>query len=300
MNLVSIIILNYGDEEDTESCVKSILSYTSPEEFELIIVNNGKDYKTNWAERFPQNKIKVLFNDINTGFAGANNQAAKAAEGRFLLFLNNDTIFTKPVLPQLIRTFKQNADVLNPIIYYYQTPKIWFAGARFNRFTGLVSHLKNSGGRISELLTGCALFISKETYIKAGGFREDYFCYYEDSDLSMRLSGAGLKLKVTDSTSIQHKVSISSGGELNPVAEYYLTRNNLLFNLRFNPYFFCVVYFILFFNLYRIFKFIFLAFRPDKAQAVMLGSVHFFIGKFKKLNGSKFINKINFRRHNGI
>ena len=62
------------------------------ESIEVIVVDNAskKDEATVIEQRYPQ--VKVIRSNINLGFAGGNNLGIKAARGKYLFFINNDTL----------------------------------------------------------------------------------------------------------------------------------------------------------------------------------------------------------------
>ncbi|MBD3213558.1 MAG: glycosyltransferase [Candidatus Lokiarchaeota archaeon] len=86
--VVSIILLNYNNTKYTIDCIKSLLNQTYSE-FEVIIVDNGSDYRyykklVNDLEDFNERlDIKVLRAPYNLYFAGGNNKGIKNAKGIF-------------------------------------------------------------------------------------------------------------------------------------------------------------------------------------------------------------------------
>jgi len=90
---VSIIIVNYGSTEFIKACLESVKKHTSKINYELIIVDNDSksDKIVDLLKDFK--KTALIRNDTNKGFSTANNQGAEIANGKYLLFLNNDTVF---------------------------------------------------------------------------------------------------------------------------------------------------------------------------------------------------------------
>lgn len=90
---LSIITVNYNGLEDTCALIDSI---TFNDELEVIVVDNGSrnDEAKVIAERYPQ--VKTIRSEQNLGFAGGNNIGIKAASGRYLYFINNDTVLNHP------------------------------------------------------------------------------------------------------------------------------------------------------------------------------------------------------------
>ena len=86
---ISIITINYNGLEDTCALIESI---PFNENMEVIVVDNASlnDEASLIAQRYPQ--VKVIRSPKNLGFAGGNNLGIRAAHGKYLFFLNNDTL----------------------------------------------------------------------------------------------------------------------------------------------------------------------------------------------------------------
>jgi len=242
---VSIIVINYNTKEYTKNCIDSIIRYTKDISFEIILIDNGSDESID--DLIPLFKthpviIKYFKNDKNLGFAAANNEAANIATGRYIFLLNNDTILYENTIKILHENILSGSKgtIISPIIKYFdKKDKIWFAGRRINLSIGKTYPIDPEGKVKTQYITGCALMISKVLYMKMGGFDEKYFCYYEDTDLSMRLLKEGGSLEIVTSTAIYHKVSASAGGENHsPWKIYYKTRNRFYFIRKFNKYYY--------------------------------------------------------------
>ena len=91
---LSIIIVNWNVKPLLERCVDSICKYAKGLDYEVIIVDNAsQDDSREYLKRLGRSKerFKVILNKENLGFAKANNQALKIAQGHFILLLNPDT-----------------------------------------------------------------------------------------------------------------------------------------------------------------------------------------------------------------
>ena len=105
--LVSIIIVNHNGERLLRNCVESIYGNSYPN-FEIILVDNGsEDGSIRLVQRhYP--KTKVLKLEKNLGFAYPNNLGAGSAGGKYLLFLNNDTVVASDFLAELVSAAENN------------------------------------------------------------------------------------------------------------------------------------------------------------------------------------------------
>jgi GT2 family glycosyltransferase len=128
--------------------------------------------------------------------------------------------------------------MLGPKIYYFDEPqRIWFAGARFDEETGLISfphsdeiekNGKNEKLEGSDYVTGCAMLIKRKTIEEIGLLDERFFLYWEDVDWGLRAKKAGFKNILIPNAHIWHKVSVSAGGVNSPLRAYHKTRSHLL------------------------------------------------------------------------
>lgn len=189
----------------------------------------------------------------NYGFSGGNNIGIELGLNRgtdYILLLNNDTEVRPDFLTKLTEAGENNPVIgmLSPRIYYYSDPDvIWFAGGRLTYAPTFGLHIglgEKDNGQYqgtailpSEFLTGCALFVRRETIEKIGFMPEDYFLYFEDVDWSVSAKKAGYKIGVVPSSRVWHKVKREKE-ELDGAAAYkegtpayvlYTYRNMLLY-----------------------------------------------------------------------
>lgn len=179
----------------------------------------------------------------NLGFAGGNNLGLKytlAESADYLLLLNNDTVVTPDFLSELIYRAEElsHPAILGGKIFYYDAPqKVWAAGGgNLSRFTAMSRHKfyddekKNTPleKRKMDYITGCLMLIKREILEKTGLFDENYFLYYEESDLCLRAGEKGFPCVYIPEAVIYHKVS-SSVQPVSTAGTYYMTRNRHYF-----------------------------------------------------------------------
>ncbi|MEO6454261.1 MAG: glycosyltransferase, partial [Ginsengibacter sp.] len=89
---LSIIIVNYNVKFFLEQCLYSVLKAIENLNAEIFVVDNNStdDSQNFFKEKF--NPVRFIWNDKNVGFAKANNIALPMAVGKYILFLNPDTI----------------------------------------------------------------------------------------------------------------------------------------------------------------------------------------------------------------
>ena len=113
MNL-SVIIINWNVRHLLQKCLASIQQYLTGIQYEIIVVDNASHDDSqgllqNWLKQ--NNNSHVILNSHNLGFAKANNQALKIAQGEFVLFLNPDTELIDNSLIQAIEFMRQNSRI---------------------------------------------------------------------------------------------------------------------------------------------------------------------------------------------
>ena len=235
---LSIITINYNGVSDTCALIDSI---TFADDIEVIVVDNASknDEASIIENRFPQ--VKVIRSEQNLGFAGGNNLGIKAARGKYLFFINNDTILSHPTsaISHLIDRLESSPEigmVCPKIRFTWENNPIQFAGytplSRITMRNRSIGFGEPDKGQFDTAHTtpyahGAAMMVKREAIKKVGMMPECYFLYFEELDWSMMFTRAGYTIWYEPACTIYHKESQSTGQE-SPLKTYYLTRNRLL------------------------------------------------------------------------
>jgi GT2 family glycosyltransferase len=126
MPKVFIIILHWNNLTDTLECLESLQKIDYPN-YQVVVIDNGSEKKFKVLIRQPADKIKIIYNQENLGFAGGNNVGIKYAlnEGAdYVLLLNDDTITAPDFLNKLIEAAESDKKIslAGPKIYFYPAP----------------------------------------------------------------------------------------------------------------------------------------------------------------------------------
>ncbi len=230
--LVAIVVLNYNGAKCLPFALASLdrLEYL---EKKVIVVDNGStDGSYERAkEYFPQGIF--LQNDTNLGFAAGMNVGileALSLDAQFIWLFNNDATAEPLALSFLVRFCERFPEVgaVSPIILD-ENGEAWFSSGKVSFLRMRAVHEGGSPAATpyeSEYLTGCALFLPCSTFRLTGLLDERYFLYYEDVDLSLRISGVGRKLFVIPSAKVRHAERSKTD---NPEKVYHLVLSGLLF-----------------------------------------------------------------------
>lgn len=246
--LVSIVIVARNRKKDVIECLRSIsrMDYSN---LELILVDNDSTDETVEEVRHEYPCVTVITNSVNLGLTGGRNVGMIHSSGKYLLFLDSDTILTKNTLRELVEFLEDNQSVgiVGPkILSFYEPKLIWYAGARFSMLTsraenvgawkednGAYDHLK----RISHVPT--AFLVRSDIAKKVGGHDDLFFMSYGDTDFAFRIRNLGYDVIYDWKAVMFHKVpilknlkSLRALGMDTPSRAYYYGRNKILFMKR--------------------------------------------------------------------
>lgn len=235
-----VIVLSYYGADDTMNCVASLVDGNS--DAHVVVIDNGSfdGVVDRVRSRWPQ--VEIIQNPRNLGFAGGMNvgiRHAMCAGAQTITVLNNDTVVADGVTARLAAIAADGVAVSPEIRYLADPEQVWFAGGVLDVETSLARHLSEQeiseippdpyGLRRCEILAGCCVTASRETWDRVGLFDERYFLNFEDSDWSLRAEAAGVRLVVDTTVCVQHKVSASFHGAYTYLGLYFYTRNGLMF-----------------------------------------------------------------------
>ncbi len=222
---LSIIMINYNTPGLTGQAVSSIFSCRPALEFEIIVVDNSEDS----AQRYSDGRtgVTVLAGVENRGFGNACNIGARRASGKYLLFLNSDTLMHPGTLERCVdylsshpqtgalgaRTLLQDGTLDHACKRGFPTPSaafFFFSGLDrlhpTSRKLGAYRATYLDGKSIGEVdsVAGSFLMTPKDAFEKTQGFDETFFMYGEDLDLCFRVKQLGYQVVYYGKASITH------------------------------------------------------------------------------------------------
>lgn len=211
-------------------------------DFRLLIIDNASsDQTVNTIQGFDDNRIKILLNKENLGYAIACNQGIahfRSLHVPEILFINNDTIFDKNLFEDLVLArASYSADSVVPRITYATDPdRNWWAGGQFNYWRGFQAQHLGEGQtnnpldtlpRFCPVASGCCILFAIDVFDVAGLFDPRLFVYWEDTDFCIRMRSHGLTILYHPGIALRHKVSMSTGGPQSDFSIYYYHRNQI-------------------------------------------------------------------------
>lgn len=235
---VSIIIVSYNTKDVIRKCLESIYEHTHDINFEVIVSDNGSTDGSIEMLKTAYPQVILIENNANLGFGAANNRGLEIAKGKYVFYLNSDTV----LLNNAVKIFfdywetspeKEKIGALGSVLLN-ENLETMHSGAPFPSYKSfckiqakrLVYHIIKSFLIVLQLsflyekkrkkipakvfvkigdtegdITGADLFVLNNTYAR---FDENFFMYCEETDLELRLKENGLKRIIIDGPKIQH------------------------------------------------------------------------------------------------
>lgn len=222
---VSVIVVNYNTRDFTLKCLESVVKYTKNVDYEILVSDNGSvDGSVEAIRRcFPD--VIIIENKANLGFGAANNRALKVAKGKYVLFLNSDAYLLNNAV-KIFFDYWENSpekDRIGALGCWLkdENGNYIHSGGQFPTYMGLLKfylrltiiHLAKSILKVFHLeslypkykpqvetgdvvgqtfdigyVTGADLFMLNDA---SAIYDENYFMYYEESDMQFQLAKQG-------------------------------------------------------------------------------------------------------------
>lgn len=223
---VSVVIVNYNSFDLLDNCINSILRYTKNIGLEIIVIDNDSTEGDIQPITSKYPKIILLKNNINVGFAAANNQGIQIATGEYILFLNNDTLFIEDSVSKILDYINRtghnkivgckllNDDgtiqasildrdtVFNSFGENFFLYKLLRLNRKLNRW--YLNNIKINEPVEVDIIKGAFMFCPRRILEKLKGFDERFYFYAEEVDFCLRASQYGYKIYYLPQTKIIH------------------------------------------------------------------------------------------------
>lgn len=231
---ISIIFAMLNGEKFLNRCLDSIKNLSNCNEIEIMIINNNSTDNSLEIIHTYENDlhIKVINLQKNVGYAKASNIGVKNSRGEFIFITNVDVIYPIPdfflKLLEIYRDNKQDKDLIISPAMVFEGDGIHYFGAK-NHILGF-SYTKDVHKKLpkkkiikkTQRASGGSLFMERTHFMELGGYYNDFFIYYDDTDFSLRWLRNGNLIYTTNDPFIihqQHKMILSD-------FKYYLLERN--------------------------------------------------------------------------
>jgi GT2 family glycosyltransferase/glycosyltransferase involved in cell wall biosynthesis len=220
---ISIIIPVFNQLRFTQACLASLQEHQGTERFEVIVVDDcSTDGTAEVVPRLPG--VVYLRNEMNSGFIASCNHGAEKARGKYLVFLNNDTLVKLGWLTALLDTFAEEsrAGIVGSKLLYPDGRLqeaggiIWrdASGWNYGKFDDPKKPEYNYLREV-DYCSAAALMIPKSLFASVGGFDSRYApAYYEDTDLAFKVRRAGYKVLYQPLSEVIHYEGATGGTDL--------------------------------------------------------------------------------------
>lgn len=229
--LVSIVVVSFNEINHIDASLDALMKQTYPN-YEVIVYDNGSNDGTveHVGNHYPQ--VKIVSSKENLGFGGANNEAARISNGKYIAFLNCDAYVAADWLEPIVELLESYATIgsVGAELRCTENPEIILSHGTSIHLSG-VSYARDRGKRACPSdpievggISGGAFVMNRELFIKTGGFESMFFLYYEDTDLSIRIRLLGKRCMVITSARVYHNCESRFGNR----KVFYLERNRYL------------------------------------------------------------------------
>ena len=229
---VSILIPNKDHADDLEKCLYSIWSKTEWDNFEVIVIeNNSTDpatfaYYKDAEKRYEGLKV-VTWPEKGFNFSAINNFGRKAAQGEYLLLLNNDVeVRNGDWLTELLRQCAHpGGAAICGAMLYYPDETLQHAGVvtGLGGYAGHSHKYKKAGGsgylfraatvQDFSAVTGACLLVRTSVWDEVKGLDEKFAVAFNDVDFCLRVRDKGYRIVWTPYAQLTHYESKSRGGD---------------------------------------------------------------------------------------
>jgi len=207
---VSIIIVNYNGKELLKKCLDSLLK-VNYDNFEIILVdNNSTDGTVEFiTKNYPS--LIIIKLDSNKGFAEPNNVAAKISKGKYLLFLNNDTVVTPNFISEMVKVMETDKKIAVCQSLLLKPDGSVDSSGDFIDHLGVVYNSKTKIDEIREVSSarGASMLVRSDIFEKLDGFDQKFFITFEDVDLCWRSWILGYRVLIIPTSIVYHEGGIT-------------------------------------------------------------------------------------------
>lgn len=222
--MTSIIIVTHNSEKTIGALLESLAKHLEATEYEAIVVdNNSSDKTVDIVEGFTD--VKLVKEQVNTGFSAACHTGVTKSRGTFLLFLNPDTLFTENSLKVLLPKFSDSSigvigvrqlhpdNTLQPsvrrfptwpsqLLIFFKIPYVFPNLPALKRYYNYAFDYDHES-KVDQVM-GAFFLTPRKVWDELGGFDKRFFIWYEEVDYCFQLKKRGYSTLYTPETSIVH------------------------------------------------------------------------------------------------
>lgn len=228
------MVIGWGAAPMLLDCLDAVERIATDYTYELIVTLNEPDPSLLSTLSSSGIDTTLVTSRVNRGFGGACNAAASVARGRYLLFLNDDTVVDRKWLQSLVDTAEARPQIgavgslfLHPDGTVQEAGSfLWADGTTSAAADAPELQYRFNWARRVDYCSAASLLVRRTTWDQIGGFDEVYFpAYCEDLDLCLKIMELGQEVWCQPSSVVHHFRSASSS---RPYREFLMHRNRSL------------------------------------------------------------------------
>lgn len=201
---VTALVVTHDSAEVVGPCLAALAAVGVPA---LVVDNASRDGSAELAERAGASVLRLASNE---GYGRANNAGARAATSEFVLVVNPDVVLETDAVAALIEAAGRYPEAVLLAPRLVEPDGRLFFQPRSLLAPGRADAVLPSGDCCAPFLSGACLLVRREPFLRAGGFDERIFLFYEDDDLCRRLSDGGAALVHVHGAVARHARGASS------------------------------------------------------------------------------------------
>jgi len=229
---VAIVIVTYNSADVIGACLRSISETTRGMDIDVTVVDNASRDETAAIIADVSPSTNVVASTDNLGFAGGNNLGVQRSSGDYVLLLNPDTVVLPGAVAVLAAELDRRPDVWavgpclldaeqRPTMSYGDLPTLRWALSELTaarrlglRSTSTIRGIPVAGKPSHDVgfVSGAAIMVRRGVWERLGGMDEDYFLYFEETDLCARIHSGGGRVVLVPKAYILHLESTSFAG----------------------------------------------------------------------------------------
>lgn len=234
---VSIVIVSYNTLKLTTECIDSVVKNVKGVSYEIVVVDNNSPDNSGQELKKLEKKYKsltVIASKDNLGFAKGNNLGIKETSGRYLLFLNPDTVVFPNTIEAMVKFMDEHPEAGSATCElklpsggideasHRGFPTPWNSLCHFSGIEKIFPKTKLFGGYVQgwkkfdqiheiDALAGAFMIVPRKLGEEVGWWDEDFFFYGEDLSFCYEIKKRGYKIYYVPTVSIVHYGGVSSG-----------------------------------------------------------------------------------------
>lgn len=232
---LSVIIVSYNTKQLLDDCLQSLQAAIAPEGgMEIVVVDNASQDGSQVLVREQYPDVKLVENEDNLGFSAANNRGTAVSQGKYVLFLNSDTVVSPRAIIEPLTYLQSNPDVgalTTKLLYpngerdpdnHRGFPTPWNAICHFSGLSRLFPENPTFNDYFQSykdfdvthdvpVIAGSYMMMPAALCQQLGGWDETYFFYGEDIDFCYRIHQAGYRIVYYAEVEVLHYKGASSG-----------------------------------------------------------------------------------------